>query len=253
MKVMKSKPNAKITEDMMAVAGQTATTSRPADDEDSTVPVLDTESDDEFEDRSRHRRRLSGTNDPISNPPTPQESEQLIHMAFSSPEERLSEFDIAEVIPGAGDGAGQNGDASDADWLRSRTSRLLGLVDEDEERRPVEEDEDDSELDAKSYRQRHEKRDVGPQARDKPTESQPQDPTEKVSLKTLRQEQDHHSDDTSKPEENADEMAVLETGRLFLRNLPYNVVEDGLRDHFSQFGPVEEVCRLFSLIFRIIV
>lgn len=38
-----------------------------------------------------------------------------------------------------------------------------------------------------------------------------------------------------------DEADVSETGRLFLRNLSYEVDEEGLKEHFQQYGPVSEV------------
>ena len=39
-----------------------------------------------------------------------------------------------------------------------------------------------------------------------------------------------------------DEMAnVADTGRLFVRNLPFSVTEDELREIFVKFGPIAEV------------
>lgn len=41
----------------------------------------------------------------------------------------------------------------------------------------------------------------------------------------------------------ADEASVAETGRLFVRNLPYTCTEDELADMFKRFGPLAEVCK----------
>lgn len=45
----------------------------------------------------------------------------------------------------------------------------------------------------------------------------------------------------------ADEASVAETGRLFVRNLPYTCTEDELADLFKRFGPLAEVCHVKSL------
>ncbi|RAL37707.1 hypothetical protein DM860_000401 [Cuscuta australis] len=43
------------------------------------------------------------------------------------------------------------------------------------------------------------------------------------------------------PSLNKDEEAILESGRLFIRNLPYSTTEDELGEHFSKYGSVSEV------------
>lgn len=40
----------------------------------------------------------------------------------------------------------------------------------------------------------------------------------------------------------ADEVSVSETGRLFVRNLPYTCTEDELTEIFKKYGPLAEVC-----------
>ncbi|KAF2401768.1 RNA-binding domain-containing protein [Trichodelitschia bisporula] len=100
-------------------------------------------------------------------------------------------------------------DETDDDWLRSRTSRLLDLVDEDGELpvrgKPLAEQSNES---------------AGPIAQT----VQPETEAEEASAPT-----------------NADEEKIRGTARLFLRNLPYSVSEDDLRDRFCLFGQVEEV------------
>lgn len=47
-------------------------------------------------------------------------------------------------------------------------------------------------------------------------------------------------DEPSSSLEDEDEDDVLQTGRLFVRNLPYTATEDDLREHFSKFGSVSQ-------------
>lgn len=107
-------------------------------------------------------------------------------------------------------------DATDDDWLRSRTSRLLDLVDPDDPEFPA-----------------------------RPTPSVSAVPASEP------QERSHGSppadadgSDGSAGKGNTAENAVElieKTSRLFLRNLSYTVTEDDIRDHFSKFGSLEEV------------
>lgn len=108
--------------------------------------------------------------------------------------------------------------ASDADWLRSRTSRLLGLVDDD---------------------------DVQPTAL-------PEDAaTEKLGISEVPElvKEESVSDASVQTDEELEvEGAILENeaagnGRLFVRNLTYTTTEGDLRRHFEDgcHGTIEEV------------
>jgi len=131
------------------------------------------------------------------------------------PQEREGDNVTTEEAGGAPDAPipGQ-GPVSDADWLRSRTNRVLDLVD-DHEAPPRDVDMVDAE-----------KTEVVEAAPD--VVEQPQTPT--------REEVDAIS---------LEEGKIRETGRLFLRNLHYDVTEDDLREHFSTYGAIDEV-RLFA-------
>jgi multiple RNA-binding domain-containing protein 1 len=110
---------------------------------------------------------------------------------------------------------------SDADWLRSKTSRLLDLVDEDEA--PV---------------------------RPMPIPS-PQTTTAKIisSAAPVRNQDDiamlepetQADSETETEVVNANEEAIRLSRRLFLRNLSYSITEDDLKAGFAQFGGLEEV------------
>lgn len=105
---------------------------------------------------------------------------------------------------------------SDIDWLRARTSRVLGLADDEEEFQPVPEQSgtdmvlEDSEM--------------------KPVEESAGLDADEVVI-------------------DADEQTIRDTRRLYLRNLPYTIIEDDLIEHFTAFDGLEEVrpCATFPL------
>ncbi|KXX80433.1 Multiple RNA-binding domain-containing protein 1 [Madurella mycetomatis] len=108
-------------------------------------------------------------------------------------------------------------DATDDDWLRSRTSRLLDLV-----------DPDDPEFSARS----------APPVPDAVPASEMQEQSDDGPAANA----DEPNEATSKGESHEDDVAlVLKTSRLFLRNLSYTVTEDDIREHFGKFGNLEEV------------
>jgi multiple RNA-binding domain-containing protein 1 len=100
---------------------------------------------------------------------------------------------------------------SDADWLRSKTSRLLDLVDDDEA--PARSMPIPSTQTTTS---------IAPDQKGKANESQADTEMETETV-------------------NVDEEAIRLSRRLFLRNLSYSITEDDLRAGFAQFGNLEEV------------
>lgn len=135
------------------------------------------------------------------------------------------------VLPG---GEHEPSTMTDDDWLRSRTSRLLGLVDDDDT--VLEENPRPGRLstsEASGNVQTHISlgtSDTGSQA-----EGDPVQPT----------------DTKASPETQEANSAVATTDRLFVRNLPYTVTEQELRTHFEQVGSgqVEEVFTVLSYLF----
>ncbi|KAI0853327.1 hypothetical protein F5Y00DRAFT_224402 [Daldinia vernicosa] len=114
--------------------------------------------------------------------------------------------------------------ATDDDWLRSRTNRLLDLVD-DEDIVPT----------------------TAPPA-DQPPVPPVQEQEPEVVDATLDEDQ-VMKDPTPQPDEDEPDAetkdntldTVRKTKRLFVRNLPYSATEDELRSYFERFGDVEEV------------
>ncbi|KAI9761314.1 MAG: Dynein light chain [Chaenotheca gracillima] len=113
--------------------------------------------------------------------------------------------------------------SSDADWLRSRTSRLLGLVDDDEDAQPrqLPEESGDSRTELESTR--HNAAEVV-DGEDRGNPDLVTDPTE--------------PEETQVTDENLAQ--IQQSSRLFVRNLPYTATEEDLRQHFSNFGELEE-------------
>jgi len=122
---------------------------------------------------------------------------------------------------------------SDMDWMRSRTSRLLGLVTDDVEDSDQEQDKKKSravspELEkggasTKPAVEANAQMNIGPNA--SPADAPPAENKEEV---------------------NADVATIRKTGRLFLRNLAYTITEDEIREYLSAFGSLEEVRNLLS-------
>ncbi|EPE30698.1 RNA-binding, RBD [Glarea lozoyensis ATCC 20868] len=109
--------------------------------------------------------------------------------------------------------------ATDDDWLRSRTNRLLDLVDPD----TIQEAQGGN-------------------------QAQPQVVSVvELAEKTPAPEVEASPEQTVVPLEEEPEKPdpvleeIAKNGRLFVRNLPYTATEDDLRNHFEPFGPLEEI------------
>lgn len=115
-------------------------------------------------------------------------------------------------------------DATDDDWLRSRTSRLLDLV-----------NPEDMVVD-----------EVVPTASKAIQSTEAAEPAAPADV-AMEDVDKHISDGAEVAKEvtgstDATMDAIRESGRLFVRNLPYTATEDELRVHFEKYGALEEVC-----------
>lgn len=121
--------------------------------------------------------------------------------------------------------------ASDEDWLRSRTSRLLGLQDEDEALVPRAPFVEPGNVAASFEMQQ-------------PSPSG--DVAEAVTQAEIEPVRDADHKAVTPPADRG--QADFGSGRLFVRNLAYTATEEDLRNTFesSDFGPVEEVGQHFS-------
>ncbi len=166
------------------------------------------ESDDEYEEvPTRHPKPPAQGPLPPRADATP--AEAVVDADMHAPPQQA---EPARAAPQA------SADATDDDWLRSRTSRLLDLMDPD---------------------------DPGFAARPPPPAPvatpapEPQDPSHDGPAGPA----DGSGEEAPARVENPKDAAKLveKTSRLFLRNLSYNVTEDDVRDYFAKFGSLEEV------------
>lgn len=222
------RPN-KARRDLHAVAASGQISSQPAPAEARPKPVQDepikrrkVESVDSVEQRTRQP--------PI--PPTQAQS----HAQVDAPVRPVHDGPIPpQELPRASPDAQEAAPTirSDADWLRSRTSRLLGLEEEDE----AEQDNPPTSLPRK----------IIEEASDSEDEKDPdQQPDEQAHPDNVTGE------DVGKPTDDqevppvatqADEIAIKirETRRLYIRNLAYNVTNEDLQSCFGGFGKINEV------------
>jgi multiple RNA-binding domain-containing protein 1 len=177
------------------------------------VAVPEDESDDEYQVISKKPKiAAEPTEVPAKIQAVPAPSEDTVK---ADDVERADTGEAMEVVHEAP--AAEQGPVSDADWLRSRTNRVLELVADDE----------------------------GPSLNAPP----PTAPT------PLAQIDEQHSPEIAEAEAEPQELTgeqvddatpseedkIRETGRLYLRNLHFGVTEDELRDQFSKHGALEEV------------
>ncbi|TLS29058.1 hypothetical protein PpBr36_00714, partial [Pyricularia pennisetigena] len=106
--------------------------------------------------------------------------------------------------------------ATDDDWLRSRTNRLLDLIDPDDPKalQPVPAEEPAPVLEA------------APET-DQPPRDEMQDEKPKPVPEKIQKDDPVES--------------IRKTSRLFVRNLPYSATEDDLKSVFGAFGPLDEI------------
>jgi multiple RNA-binding domain-containing protein 1 len=197
--------------------GDTQLNEAPAVAAEETVPevvVPENESDDEYQVISKKPKIAE---EPATTPAPPQTTAAESSVTEIQPEV-IDGGDAMEDVQGAP--AVEQGPVSDADWLRSRTNRVLELVEDDE---------------APSATA------IVPQA-PAPQPHVPAQPSPDVveSQPEPKPSTEEQADAAAAPDE---EDKIRETGRLYLRNLHYEVTEDEIREQFSKHGALEEVSR----------
>ncbi|KAH7027721.1 uncharacterized protein B0I36DRAFT_327733 [Microdochium trichocladiopsis] len=202
---------------------------RPAKVKAVTVPEND--SDDEYENvptkfkpvASRARAEAGAT--PLAAKPPAEESKA--HAEADEAAGPAAAEDVDAEMPEAPEKAPAAA-ATDDDWLRSRTNRLLDLVDEDDEipLRPTEPAQ--SAMPKVSAAQSLDAAEAD--ATEAPDATNEVSPSEEMGTEDIA------------PVSKDDAMeTVHKTARLFIRNLPYTATPEDLRTHFEQWGTIEEV------------
>jgi multiple RNA-binding domain-containing protein 1 len=123
---------------------------------------------------------------------------------------------------------------SDADWARSRTSRLLGLLDEEEEGQQIMAAANTTAAEPES-RNEMLQNDVSTDCEQRVGAQEPGDAG--ASIPTP----DSQNDPELSQPMNTEIETARTTMRLFVRNLPYDVTTEALESEFSPYGNLEEV------------
>lgn len=184
------------------------------------VAVPEGESDDEYEqipsrtEKSRRIEPRQDKSDNVARQPPPRDERTSKDNIKEAGENKAEAID-SEMTDQGPSATG----ATDDDWLRSRTNRLLDLVDPD---------------------------DLASGAVLNPVDATTEQDMENDRLSS------HSSDEvtpgtttdvaTSKETATEDAVsAISRTSRLFVRNLPYSATEDDIRETFDKFGTLQEV------------
>ncbi|KAL7791370.1 RNA-binding domain-containing protein [Trichoderma ceciliae] len=186
--------------------------------------VVEGESDDEYEQIPKRKEKLRKTESSeasrslVMNQRLPREATS--DQGVQSAAEEVVADDVkpqeAEKLPRTA------AEATDDDWLRSRTNRLLDLVDPDDLPRPA---ETASEVETAV-------RDDGA------SDDAPHPPRDAVGEDAPEQADDKGAEATGPDDAIA---TITRTSRLFVRNLPYTATEEDLYQEFGKFGTLQEV------------
>ena len=176
------------------------------------------QSDEEYEEVPKKAKKLRRTSD-TKNDGLEQAQEPSKPPPTIEPEQDdIGETDEPNTVQSA---------VTDSDWARSRTSRLLGLLDDEEEEAAaqqqnpaVSDDSDDQMEPVKGVK--------AMQGPDEPQSSMPTPPSDELE------------DGPALLADPANDL-VRSSMRLFVRNLPYDVKEEDLEAEFASYGNLEEV------------
>ncbi|KAK3996861.1 hypothetical protein QBC44DRAFT_339050 [Cladorrhinum sp. PSN332] len=204
---------AKDLDGLSVMQSEMTTTAVPA------VMIEAGESDDEYEDIPARPSKQS-TQQAAPVPPPAQVQAAAITApaaAIDLPVLQLPEESASEALQAPVD-------ATDDDWLRSRTNRLLDLVDPDD---PAFSGRPSAPV---------------PVPASVPASDPHQQPQAAVAVAVDVAEKMDLDETPAKVGGPEDAVKMIEkTSRLFLRNLSYTVTEDNVREHFSKFGTLDEV------------
>lgn len=165
-------------------------------------------------------------------------------MVIDHSEEDGNEDTSAQEETPAQDGQGEEeaGPASDMDWLRSKTSRLLGLLDEDEQAE-FEERKVDKPVESRSS-PKDESRSAAIEQITSEPEPEPVTNADETVDEAADEEAEEEKENEISPEQAKNIELIRDSARLFLRNLSYDLKEADLHPLFSPFGKTEEVSSL---------
>ncbi|KAF4999182.1 hypothetical protein FGRMN_2641 [Fusarium graminum] len=189
--------------------------------------VPEEESDDEYEQipaRKEKQRRIDSSENPLitgSLPSQLKEAKVVSDVIAQAPTVELPVEPKEATKPNL---EAQGAVPEDDDWLRSRTNRLLDLVDPDDLERTLVQGPSTAETDHAEGGDAMEITHVDPPVTNDV-------PMAETTAEVSRGES--AKDDTVE--------SIRRTSRLFVRNLPYTATQQDLQEAFERFGTVEEV------------
>lgn len=192
-------------------------------------PTQEEDEDEEFQELPSHPKKAR-TEQPAA-VPQPAEPEPMVvdHSGEGEnqevPEKEQQTEPEVEAAP-----------LSDADWLRSKTSRLLGLLDEDEQ-------DEFEQHKAEAKPAVVAKAPVAAPAPSSPGDESPRGDEESRTM-AFESVAPNTTDDDSKTQTGPEDPnldLIRNSARLFLRNLAYDTTESDLQPIFERFGKLEEV------------
>ena len=200
-----SKTNIWTDGDAQIAAGNSTTVEEPVQD----VVVPADESDDEYQVIAKKPRTVETPQDVAETQPAPAPASAAVLATEETPA-----AGVDAAMPDAPEAAAvDQPPTTDDDWLRSKTNRLLDLVEDDDV--PV------APASAPTK--------PAAEKRDSPVATEPQpEPAQPAA-------------DPVAPAGPSEEDKIRETGRLYLRNLHFEVAEEDIRNQFSKYGSLDEV------------
>ena len=199
-----SKTNIWTEGDAQIAAGNATAVAQPV--EDVVVPA--DESDDEYQVITKKHKTAEIPQETLADT----QAEPAAAPVAATEDTTAQDADAA--MPDAPESAAADqGPTTDDDWLRSRTNRLLDLVEDDDV--PV----------------------APAPAPTKPVVEKRDSPVAVEQQPVPTQPTDVPAADAAPSEEDK----IRETGRLYLRNLHFEVSEEDIRNQFSKYGSLDEV------------
>ncbi|KAK2136609.1 hypothetical protein NOF04DRAFT_1363989 [Fusarium oxysporum II5] len=194
----------------------------------AATAVPEEESDDEYEQiptRREKQRRIEAPEKPLVSQSLPSQLKEARVVSDVQAETPAGDEPVEPQEAAAKSNLEQQEVvAEDDDWLRSRTNRLLDLVDPDDLERTPAQGPSTTETDHAEGGEAMELTSVDPPA------------TADVAMNETTMEASG-----GEPAKDDSLEAIRRTSRLFVRNLPYSATQEDLRETFERFGTIEEV------------
>jgi multiple RNA-binding domain-containing protein 1 len=221
-----------------------STVQQPTNDPSVPAIIAEEASDDEYETVPKKIKvrtipeghTITATETQMSNKPLSEQPEQ------EAPAPAISDESPAEKVES------DQPAVSDADWARSRTSRLLGLLDDDEEEEAAAAAATTAVAEPESRNEMLQSDDSADRKQEEQTVAL--DSSDHGALPPTTDTQD---DADSKSPVDTEIETARTTMRLFVRNLPYDVTSEALEAEFAPYGNLEEVCPCSPFSYSFIV